>query len=245
MYQPQTPRALSAGSSAAITLGLIAMLMFGFGAERHASPAEPLVSVSFAEQPPPPKPRERPRERRARKPAPKHEAAPRNLRNQATAIVAPPVQPLIVPPPVLTAPIANLGSAAQTGASDRPGPGQGAGGIGNGFGGGGMGGDGDGTGDGEPVRGPRRTAGRLSFRDLPEAALTEGTEAAVTVIFAVLPDGSVRDCQIDRSSGFAGVDSLTCRLIEQRFRFKPAIDRRGRPVRSLVRETHSWYARPE
>jgi protein TonB len=244
MYVSHPPRAVSAGTAIALTAAIFAVLVFGFQPARQAVSVPALVSIDLRDPPPPPKPKQRPEQRRARKAAPKDEAGRRNLRNVATAIVAPPVIPLIVPPPVVAAPVADTGSAAQTGASDQLGPGRGAGNYGDGRGGGGTGGDGDGTGDGEPVRGPRRTAGQISFRDLPEEALAMGQEAAVTVVFAVNPDGRVGECEIERASRYDAIDALTCRLIQQRFRYRPAVDRRGRPVRSFVRETHTWVASP-
>ena len=244
MYVSQPPRAVSAATAGALTAGILAVLVFGFGATREPQAAPGLLAIDLSE-PPPPRPRERPEQRRAEKAAPKDEAGERNLRNKATAIVAPPVMPLIVPPPVTVAAQADVGSARQTGASPLPGPGRGAGSYGDGLGGGGAGGEGDGSGDGEAVQGPRRTAGRMAFRDLPEGLLAEGEEAAVRVIFTVLADGSVTGCRVDRSSGYPSIDSLTCRLIEQRFRYRPARDRDGRAVRSQVRETHTWYASPE
>lgn len=246
MYVSQPPRAVSAFSAAAVTALMLAVLVFGFAPPQVRDAVPALLSVALDEPPPPPKPAQKPAERRTeRKAAPKDEAGKRNLENQATAIVAPPVKPLIVPPPVVTAPLAGLGSAAQTGASPLPGPGQGAGTHGDGLGGGGTGGDGDGTGDGEAVQGPRRTSGRMGFADLPEDALAMGEEAAVTVVFAVERDGRVTGCRPEHSSGHRSIDSLTCRLIEQRFRYRPALDRRGRPVKSFVRETHHWFAREQ
>ncbi|MXO73939.1 energy transducer TonB [Altererythrobacter aerius] len=236
---------VSAGAAAGVTALVVALLVHGFGVEHRAQPVPALVSVAFSETPPPPRPRQRAEQRRARKPAPRDDAGVRNLRNRATPVVAPPVTPLIVPPPIVAATEADAGSAAQTGAADLPGPGRGAGLHGDGPGGGGTGGDGDGTGDGEPVRGPRRISGRLSFADLPDGVLSEGQEAAVTVIFAVGPGGRVSGCRADESSGMVPLDSLTCRLIEQRFRYRPATDRNGRPVGAMVRETHWWIARPE
>lgn len=245
MYVSQPPRAVSAATSALLTAGIVALLVFGFGPRNVVEAAPGLLSVDFTEPPPPPRPKERPERRRAEKAAPKDEAGKRNLKNKATAFVAPPVVPLIVPPPVVVANQADTGSAAQTGASPLPGPGRGAGSYGDGLGGGGTGGDGDGTGDGEAVRGPRRTSGRMGFSDLPEDLLPMGEEASVTVVFAVEASGSVTGCRVDRASGYASVDALTCRLIEQRFRYRPALDRRGRPVRAMVRETHHWFAREE
>jgi protein TonB len=244
MYAWHPPRTLSAGASLAIVVAIFASLLFGLNIRQTVQQATHLVSVDLTQPPPPPVAHEqavpKPHER---KPAPKHEASPRNIRDQATAVVVPPVQPLIPPPPVVTAPKAGVGAAANNGASDLRGPGQGAGGIGNGLGGGGLGGEGDGSGDGRSVVGPRQTAGKMSYRDLPEGVLGEGQEASVDVLFLVEPAGTVGTCRVERSSGYAVLDTLACRLIQQRFRFKPAKDRYGRPVRAWVAETHTWFAR--
>lgn len=225
----------------AIVVAMLALLALGLNVERTAVTTLRLVSVDLAEAPQPTGQPKAP-EPRARKPAPRHEASPRNVRNEATAVVAPPVRPLVVPP-VVTAPQAGIGSAANNGASSLPGPGQGAGGAGNGLGGGGLGGDGDGDGDGEAVVGPRQTGGKMSYKDLPEGVLGLGQEASVDVVYAVNPDGRASNCRAEHSSGYPLLDNLACRLIEQRFRFKPARDRLGRPVRAWVEETHSWIAR--
>ena len=225
----------------AIVVAMLALLALGLNVERTAVTTLRLVSVDLAEAPQPTGQPKAP-EPRARKPAPRHEASPRNVRNEATAVVAPPVRPLVVPP-VVTAPQAGIGSAANNGASSLPGPGQGAGGAGNGLGGGGLGGNGAGNGDGEAVVGPRQTGGKMSYKDLPEGVLGLGQEASVDVVYAVNPDGRASNCRAEHSSGYPLLDNLACRLIEQRFRFKPARDRLGRPVRAWVEETHSWIAR--
>jgi len=225
----------------AIVVAMLALLALGLNVERTAVTTLRLVSVDLAEAPQPTGQPKAP-EPRARKPAPRHEASPRNVRNEATAVVAPPVRPLVVPP-VVTAPQAGIGSAANNGASSLPGPGQGAGGAGNGLGGGGLGGNGAGDGDGEAVVGPRQTGGKMSYKDLPEGVLGLGQEASVDVVYAVNPDGRASNCRAEHSSGYPLLDNLACRLIEQRFRFKPARDRLGRPVRAWVEETHSWIAR--
>jgi len=227
----------------AIVVAMLALLALGLNVELTAVTTLRLVSVDLAEAPQP-QPTGQPKapKPRARKPAPRHEASPRNVRNEATAVVAPPVRPLVVPP-VVTAPQAGIGSAANNGASSLPGPGQGAGGAGNGLGGGGLGGNGAGDGDGEAVVGPRQTGGKMSYKDLPEGVLGLGQEASVDVVYAVNPDGRASNCRAEHSSGYPLLDNLACRLIEQRFRFKPARDRLGRPVRAWVEETHSWIAR--
>jgi protein TonB len=245
MYAWHPPRALSAASSLAIVGLIAALLMFGLGVRQVVQQSLPLISMTIAPEPeptPPPKPAE---VRHADKPAPKHDASPRNLRNQATQVVAPQVRPIVIPPPVVTAPQQGAGFAANTGASSLPGPGQGAGGVGNGTGGGGRGGEGAGSGDGQPVVGPRRTHGELRYGDLPEGVLAPGQEATVEVLYWVGPDGRASQCRAERSSGYPVLDKLACSLIVERFRFRPAKDKHGRPVRAGVIENHTWVARDQ
>lgn len=225
------------------------MLILGIGVAAPRQDREPaLVAIALDEPRPAPTPtptvQPRPEKRDDRRPAPKEEAGTRNLRNVATPVVAPPVEPLIVLPPITAAPQPDEGAAAQTGASDMRGPGRGAGNRGDGRGGGGTGGEGDGRGGGVAVTGPERISGRLSYRDLPEGVLEEYGTMEVVVVYAVLPNGRAIDCRAERSSGSALLDETACRLIERRFRYRPARDGAGRPVRAMVRETHGWFARP-
>ncbi|MBW8784485.1 MAG: TonB family protein [Novosphingobium sp.] len=155
-------------------------------------------------------------------------------------MVAPPVRPLIAPPPIVAATQAGIGNSVANGAANTAGPGFGGGGSGNGNGGGGSGGAGGGG--GTP---PQHIAGRLSFADLPEGLLAPYSEAGVGVRYKVDAEGHVSDCGVDQSSGSAALDALTCRLIEQRFRFRPARDEAGRPVDSIIVESHTWVNRPQ
>lgn len=181
--------------------------------------------------PPPPVP---PRVRTDR---PEGRASPPDLRNQATQLVAPPpVIPLVVPPPVIAADKAGVGAARNTGAADIPGPGTGAGGVGDGTGSGGAG-DGDGGGGGSP---PEWRSGRIRDRDFPRGLGEAGVQGAVAVRYDVGVDGRVSNCRIDQSSGSRALDETTCRLITERFRFRPARDAGGRPVRSTIVENHEW-----
>ncbi|HSQ95600.1 MAG TPA: energy transducer TonB [Croceibacterium sp.] len=244
MYDPHPPRTLSAAASVAIVAFMGAVLMFGLRVQQTIQRQVPLISLNFT--PPEARPTERPKPpevRHARKPAPKHEASPRNMHNQATAVVAPPVRPIIVPPAVVTAPQAGIGAAANTGASNRPGPGQGAGGVGNGNGGGGLGGEGEG--DGDSVVGPERIQGSLHYSDLPEGVLAPGQEATVEVIDRVEADGHVSRCRVEHSSGYRVLDNLACRLIEQRYRYRPARDSDGHAVWSLEAHSETWIARDD
>jgi protein TonB len=241
LYVSAQERAASAVAALLIVLLIVLALIFGLRVGQAARIPGALVSVRFAPEEPRRK-QPRPVVRRTLRPAAKGARSPRNLHNKATPVVARPVAPLIVPPPIVVATQAGTGLAAANGASDRPGPGQGAGGQGNGLGGGGNGGEGEGGG---AVVGPRQIRGKLSFSDLPDGLLAPGEERRVGVRYTVETDGTVTGCRADEPSGIPELDALACRLIEQRFRFRPARDAQGRAVRSTVAETHTWLVRQD
>jgi protein TonB len=58
------------------------------------------------------------------------------------------------------------------------------------------------------------------------------------------PSGRVMGCAITRSSGSAALDSATCRLIQSRARFTPALDAGGAPVSDKVAGRISWVLPP-
>jgi protein TonB len=239
-------RLISALLSAAILLGMGTMLVLGLRPDlrRAVHPGE-LIAIAFSEPSPTPEPSHRPLPpQRARTSAPKDAPAPAALRATATAVVAPPVPIVLAPPPVVAAPVANVGSAASNGAANVPGAGQGAGGFGDGLGGGGLGGQGLGRAPG-PETEPRQIRGRLSQRDLPDGLLAPGAEASVGVRYTVLTDGTVGDCVVTKSSGIAALDPVPCRLIRERFRFRPARDGWGRAVNAQIVETHTWIEEPD
>jgi periplasmic protein TonB len=248
MYSPRRNRTVSAFGAALLVAALGALLMSGLAARVPALMRDSITLVSLDPREPPRQPKpppERPKPRAVQstdtgaRPAKGAPSSP-NLRNRATQVVAPKLEPLILPPPIVAATQAGTGSAANTGASDRLGPGQGAGGFGSGFGGGGDGEGGDNGGDVPP----RQIKGRLRFSDLP-AGLQESERGGwVSVRYAVNIDGRVSDCRVTESSGSAELDWVTCALIERRFRFDPSRDGRGRPVRSIIVETHSWTIEP-
>lgn len=187
---------------------------------------------------PPPPPPEKVVPQRIKAKKPEGEASPPNLRSKATDVTAPkPVVPLPVPPPIIVAPKPGPGVQATSGAADVPGPGTGAGGIGNGLGAGGRGNGEGGLGDETP---PRPIRDRLKYSDEPAALREAGIGGTVSVSYRVGVDGRVTDCAIEKSSGYPALDSTTCRLIEQRFRYKPALDDEGRPVPSTIVSDETW-----
>jgi protein TonB len=228
----------SAAAALGVTGLLGAVLVLGLAVrERLAAPdAEVRVFDVLPEQPKP-KPKTERMEQRSTRPS--GAAAPPNLRSRATEVQAPmPVVPVIVPPTIPVAEKAADGFQTTSGAAPVAGPGTGAGGVGDGFGGGGDG-DGDGAGDRDATP-PRQIRGRISNRDYPENLSEAGIGGRVTVLYLVQTDGRVAECDVVGSSGNRQLDNWTCQLIRERFRFRPSLDGRRRPVPALIRENHYW-----
>jgi protein TonB len=170
--------------------------------------------------------------------APKEEegaASPKNIRSQATPVVAPkPPIALPVPPPMPVTQTPNTGSDRTQGASNVVGPGTGAGGIGTGTGSGGAGSGTGGGGSGGVATRPAVVRG-ITNRDYPEDVSRYWPRGgAVFIAVRVLPNGRATDCKINRSIGVPAIDQWTCKLVEERAVFRPATDVNGRPVAA-------WY----
>ncbi|MEH6790858.1 energy transducer TonB [Parasphingorhabdus sp.] len=227
-------RARSLGAVIVIHAALGYALVSGVGMEiaRHVDAGFKVIEIT-PPQPPPPAPDTQPAE------AEEGAASPENLRAKPTQIVLPPPEvKLDVVTPVVVAPVAGPGNDNRAGASSQPGPGSGSGGQGEGSG---SGGSGDGTGSGGVVSGPRHLSGFFRRQDIPRSVWKADTRGRVIVRFTVGADGRARDCQIRQTSGHAELDAITCRLIEQRFRFEPARDKNGRAVASPYGWVQEWW----
>jgi protein TonB len=218
--------------AAVLQLALIVLVWTGFSPQFVRNGVQnALTSLDLRVPPKPPPP---PRAAPHRAHAASGKAAPAHIRSHAAPIVAPPV-PVLKPPPVPAASIAGNGVQNAAGAAPVPGPGSGAGGIGQGTG---SGGSGDGEGDGG--RDVELTSGRIKDSDIPPAlrgAPFSGTTRAQVEVGA---SGRVSGCRTLRSSGNATLDELTCRLIVQRFRFRPALDEQGRARADTIIYEQEW-----
>lgn len=161
-------------------------------------------------------------------------ASAANRNAKATSVVAPkPKLPPPVPPPVAAAPKPGNGSEASAGAAPVAGPGSGAGGRGDGLGAGG-------SGSGGGMR-PVWRSGTVEDRDYPREARRAKIGGEVEVRFTIEATGRVTGCRISKSSGDAALDATTCRLIEARFRFKPATNAGGIAVASSYGWRQTWW----
>ncbi len=149
----------------------------------------------------------------------------------------PPRRPLKQDKPLPRA--ASTGSASQSGAA-AAGDGTGAAGSGLGTG---SGNSGSGRGGGAATK-PVHISGSIdNARDFPVPLggreARRGTQVIVRVIVGT--DGRARDCAIVRASPDPEADRLTCRLVENRLGFRPAMDASGNPVAAAFYWRQQWF----
>ena len=223
-------KVIAVAGVAALHIAVIAALISAFGVEVVVQTVKSLTAFDVAVPPPPPPPPEPV----AKAPEPQGAAAPPAPR--ATPRPRPTPRIVIAPKPAPTA--ASTGAAVNSGAS-AAGAGGGGGGQGSGTG---SGARGDGSGGGK-VRRAEKVAGELKTKDFPRSGANDRDGKFITVRFVVGTDGRVGNCRVVQSSGSAEADAITCRLIEKRFRYRPALDAVGNPVRD---ETgwKQWWWRP-
>lgn len=240
---PRQERIGSAVAAGVLTAAIGWALLNGLAGGMMRAPLDEGLAI-FRVAPPPPRPAEKVVPKKTAVSRPSGRAAPPNIRSQATQVAAP--RPIVVvplpPPPITVALKPFAGDDATQGATTRVGPGTGAGGVGDGTGSGGWG-DGDGGGMDETP--PVHIRGRLRDADYPGDVGEAGFQGTVSVKFLVWVDGRVRDCAVTRSSGNATLDATTCRLIEQRFLYRPSRDADGRAVPAWIVENHQWVIEPD
>jgi protein TonB len=105
--------------------------------------------------------------------------------------------------------------------------------------GGGRGGQGYGA-DDEGGADLVQIAGAIGPSDYPRDLRERGLGGRVEFVFTVEPNGRVGRCRVTHSSGIAELDALTCRLVQQRFIYRPSTDRYGRPIEDEVDGMQDW-----
>jgi len=208
-----------------IAFGLALLSGFKVQLTRPPEAVQSLIEITLP-HPPPPAPTLKPQRHKARHSA---ASAPRG-----------PDQPIGAAPgrmksqtPLAVTPVVALRPTAPAAGGGRPtGPASGAG-AGGGAGGQGFGADGGGM-DLELI------SGEILPSDYPRDLGDAGIGGRVSVTFTVQVNGHATGCRITRSSGTPQLDAQTCRIIEQRFRFRPSTDRYGRPTPDEVDWDHDW-----
>jgi protein TonB len=222
-------RALGFAGAVGIHLLAIALLLL-LAPPLAKPPAAPpgLVAVQLDEPPPPPA-----------DDAEEGAAAPTSRGTREAPSPPEPPVPLARPTPAVDS--VDPGLQQGSGIGGVPGAGAGEGGAGSGTGAGDAGtGTGRGSGAMTP---PVRVAGALTDADYRRTRPPEGAAGTVVVGFRVRADGAVDRCIVLRTSGYEVLDSATCRLIERRFRYRPARDADGRAVDWDARTDFTWGPR--
>lgn len=153
-------------------------------------------------------------------------------------VVAP--EPPVVIKPAPPAPRASSTGTANTSGASEQGTGTGAGGEGTGTGSGAGGG---GQGGGIATQ-PVLVSGSINdARDYPVPpggrAERRGNEVIVKV--TVGTDGRASNCSVYRPSPDPEADRITCRLVVERLRFRPATDSKGNPVPAPFYWRQRWF----
>jgi protein TonB len=217
----------------AVAIGINALLLvLILTLSRDVAPAllrGPGLSTFDITQPPPPPPPP---------PETKPAGASAPPSRGATKAPSPPNPPRPLPKPTPAQPAVDAGSQSASGAGTAAGSGAGRGGQGAGTGSGGSG-----TGNGAGATPPVHIAGALTDADYRRAGLPQGAAGTVLISFRVRSDGTVDRCSTVRSSGYAIIDRETCRLVERRFRFRPARDAAGQPIDFTLRTDFTWRPR--
>jgi protein TonB len=211
-----------------VQVGLAFALLSGLRVEiaRQSDAVERLIEIALP-RPPPPLVQPVRKAERQEKAAPKAEPAKiGGSSGPRPAHARPSVVPIVAVAP----------TAAPSGGGTGTGPALGAG-SGGGAAGGGYGNAGEGGTDLEQI------AGAIMPSDYPRRLRDDGIGGRVEFAFTVQPNGRVGRCAITRSSGVPELDALTCRLVQQRFVYRPSTDRYGRPIADQVEGEHEWLAR--
>ncbi|MEO6041607.1 MAG: TonB family protein [Croceibacterium sp.] len=209
-----------------VVIGLLLWLAPGPSPLRQ-TPAATLVSVDVRALPPPPPPDKQPAVA----------AAPPS--RGRTAAPAPAPRPRPLPKPITAQPSIDPGASTAAGLGAAPGSGAGQRGEGSGSGSR-AGGSGRGSGVFTP---PVQIAGALTNSDYRGARAPRGAAGMVRVSFRVRSDGAADQCRVTGSSGYAEFDDTTCRLIEQRFRFRPATGDQGQAIDWMAHTDYTWAPR--
>jgi len=216
----------------AIHVALLFMLLHLSGRMDLANPQEVLRVFDVNALPPPPPPPPLQQREQAKPKEKEGGSAPKNIKSEATPVVAP--KPRIETPPVQKIAAAEKprqGTAPTQGASDVRGPGTGAGGTGTGTGSGSGGTGPGGGGDNGVAEPPHLATPVLSGRDIPRELLDRWPgRATVFMRLRIDARGYVAECTVDRGTGVPAIDSTLCNIAHARLRYRPALNRSGQPV---------------
>ena len=176
--------------------------------------AEDLKTFDVEEEPPPPEEEPPPPEETAEPPPPQVAAPPPLVR---TPMVSSPVIATPNPPPPVITPVYRPAPPAPPAPPPPP-----------------------------PVRRsePKSAVGNLQglirTPDYPQSAIEREEQGTVRVSLQISPSGRVSSCNVTSSSGSRTLDSTTCRILQSRAKFTPAMDSNGNPTTGTPTQRITW-----
>lgn len=84
----------------------------------------------------------------------------------------------------------------------------------------------------------------FAYQYYPREALRNGQQGRVTIAWTIDQVGKTRDCRVLDSSGATSLDLTTCAIILQKARFRPALDKDGKPMESYQVQAIRWSLNP-
>ena len=225
----------------AIECLIIVTLIYGLAGPLALLPKVPASLVSVQLDPPIPAEKHL----KASASADNGRAAPPSLKAEAAPVIVP-VRIVVPPKPIPAAKLPAASVGFKPGAAVQPGPGSGLSGVGNGTGAG-TGGNGPGAGSGDGDGGgtdAEWTGGKIKNGDYPKALREANISGTTETVIAVGANGRPTACRVTRTSGSRELDSTTCQLILQRFKFKPARNAAGQAIDSRIEYDQEWDAPP-
>lgn len=91
-----------------------------------------------------------------------------------------------------------------------------------------------------PVSAVGAIGGLIRHSDYPESAIDRNEQGMVRFRLTIGINGRVEGCAITASSGSSTLDSTTCRIMQSRARFTPAMSESGNPVRGTYDGFANW-----
>ncbi|NIJ08228.1 TonB family protein [Sphingomonas vulcanisoli] len=86
--------------------------------------------------------------------------------------------------------------------------------------------------------------GWVTVKDYPVEAVIAAQEGVTSFALPIDANGLPTDCQVTKSSGSKILDDQTCAIMLIRARFRPPVDKRGRPIAATYRQAIRWRLPP-
>jgi protein TonB len=92
----------------------------------------------------------------------------------------------------------------------------------------------------EPKSAVGSLQGLIRDDDYPSQAIDNEESGTVSVALSIGADGRVANCSVTGSSGSRTLDSTTCRILQRRAKFTPAMDSNGNPTTGRTTSRITW-----